>query len=240
MDQGGYSLAQASGIVGNLISESGVNPQANQPGGPGMGIAQWSEGQRWSQLTSYAHNKGENPFALSTQVDFLMVELNTTEAKSKKKLLETTTPEAAAGSFLVYNERAADTSAKAQAFRGKNARFVYDEVTKVAGILPGVAKSIGQSAQEGLTTTASGAGSAAGIVGDTTIQGANPLGMGNLFGFADKINDPSFWLRIGLVLLGFILLIVAISRMSGESVSVPGSDTVQKVASKKVPLVTSE
>lgn len=43
----GLSVEQAAGVVGNLVHESGVNPERHQDrGGPARGIAQW-EGERW-------------------------------------------------------------------------------------------------------------------------------------------------------------------------------------------------
>jgi hypothetical protein len=66
----GLSAHQAAGIVGNLIHESaGVNPRSDQPDGPGMGIAQWSEGGRWEDLKLWA--KGKDIFSLRLQLDFL-------------------------------------------------------------------------------------------------------------------------------------------------------------------------
>src|SRR5947207_15769963 len=44
----GLKPFQAAGIVGNLDQESGDDPTAVQPGGPGRGLAQWSAGGgRW-------------------------------------------------------------------------------------------------------------------------------------------------------------------------------------------------
>jgi hypothetical protein len=77
MDPGrGLTAVQSAGIVGNLIQESGVNPRSNQAGGPGMGIAQWSEGGRWEQLKKWVaeNNKGD-PFSLGAQLDFLWHEM---------------------------------------------------------------------------------------------------------------------------------------------------------------------
>src|SRR6476646_3597410 len=42
----------AAGIVGNLDQESGMDPTAVQPGGPGRGIAQWSVGGRWDSASN--------------------------------------------------------------------------------------------------------------------------------------------------------------------------------------------
>lgn len=73
----GLTAAQAAGIVGNLIQESGVNPKSVQKGGPGRGIAQWSAGGRWdsgkNSLKSWAGSK--DPLDLLTQLDFMWYEM---------------------------------------------------------------------------------------------------------------------------------------------------------------------
>lgn len=73
--QDGFSHAAASGILGNLKQESGTNPNANQPGGPGRGIAQWSEGERWDQLVAFANRNGKDPEDLRTQYEFMLKEM---------------------------------------------------------------------------------------------------------------------------------------------------------------------
>lgn len=78
-DTEGLTDVQSAGIVGNLMVESGVNPERNQVGGgPGRGIAQWSVDGRWANLTKYADSKGEDPLALSTQLEFISLELHGT------------------------------------------------------------------------------------------------------------------------------------------------------------------
>jgi hypothetical protein len=78
----GLTKAQAAGIVGNLIQESSVNPNAVQyGGGPGRGIAQWSVGGRWDSGTDsvahYASAHGLSRWSLTTQLDFIWWEMNT-------------------------------------------------------------------------------------------------------------------------------------------------------------------
>jgi hypothetical protein len=73
----GLSKEQAAGIVGNLIQESGLNPESVQAGGPGRGIAQWTDsGQsavpgRWNLLQAMAKSSGRSPYDLRLQLDFL-------------------------------------------------------------------------------------------------------------------------------------------------------------------------
>ncbi len=73
---------QAAGIVGNLEQESDVDPTVYQyGGGPGRGIAQWSAGGRWDSdyhdnVVWYAGTKGDSPWSLTLQLDFIWYELD--------------------------------------------------------------------------------------------------------------------------------------------------------------------
>jgi hypothetical protein len=75
--QRGYSSMEAAAMVGNFDGESGMDPTNSQTGGPGMGIAQWSAGARWSTyLSLYGAGNADN---LSTQLQFVDWELHNTE-----------------------------------------------------------------------------------------------------------------------------------------------------------------
>jgi hypothetical protein len=65
----------ATGVVGNLVAESGVNPGSVQVGGPGRGIAQWSAGGRWNTFQAWAASRGLPPLSLDTQLQFLVFEM---------------------------------------------------------------------------------------------------------------------------------------------------------------------
>ena len=78
----GLKNYQSAGIIGNLIQESNVNPGSVQYGGPGRGIAQWSEGGRWNadghdNAVWYASTKGESVDSLELQLEFVWYELTT-------------------------------------------------------------------------------------------------------------------------------------------------------------------
>jgi hypothetical protein len=100
----GLTKDQSAGIVGNLIQESSVNPNAVEfGGGPGRGIAQWSVGGRWDtshgdNVTSYASQHGESRWALTTQLDFIWFEL-TTDGYGYSTLKAATTVSAAVLAF---------------------------------------------------------------------------------------------------------------------------------------------
>jgi hypothetical protein len=108
----GLTQRQAAGIVGNLIQESGnpINPYANQPNGPGMGVAQWSEGGRWDRDTRdnmrwYAGLSGRSVYSLTAQLDFIWYELTTFSGYGLSSLRAATTVDAATTVFMQKFER---------------------------------------------------------------------------------------------------------------------------------------
>jgi hypothetical protein len=108
----GLTERQSAGIVGNLIQESGspVNPYADQPGGPGMGIAQWSQGGRWDtdpsdNMVWYAGLSGRSRYALAAQLDFTWYELSTFSGYGLADLRATTSVSSATTVFMQKFER---------------------------------------------------------------------------------------------------------------------------------------
>lgn len=76
VDKEGFTPEAAAGVIGNLMQESGVNPKSRQyGGGPGRGIMQWTESERWSSLSAWANNSGKDPWALETQVEWMIKEM---------------------------------------------------------------------------------------------------------------------------------------------------------------------
>jgi hypothetical protein len=100
----GLTSVQAAGIVGNLDQESGMSPTAEEPGGPGRGIAQWSAGERWDSLSGdnaawYAAKHGQSVWSLSLQLDFIWFELESFPVYGLSALERSTTVTAAAAAF---------------------------------------------------------------------------------------------------------------------------------------------
>jgi hypothetical protein len=92
--QKGLSKEQSAAFVGNFMQESGVNPAANQPDGPGRGIAQWSEGGRWDHdpsdnLRDFAN--GQPMEELNIQLNFVWYELTETHYSSALSSLKSKT-----------------------------------------------------------------------------------------------------------------------------------------------------
>jgi hypothetical protein len=85
----GLNYAQISGILGNLILESGLEPlRTNNIGA--IGIAQWLNTRKTELF------KQPDPYNYLTQLVFLWKELNTTEKTALNALKKTTTPQDAA------------------------------------------------------------------------------------------------------------------------------------------------
>lgn len=104
-DAEGLNDTQAAAIVGNLMQESGVNPSSKQGGGPGTGIAQWSNPGRWNNLTKFASQNSLEPNDLSTQLQFMSAELHSKSpagdyTKTLANLKAQTTIEDATGYFM--------------------------------------------------------------------------------------------------------------------------------------------
>jgi murein DD-endopeptidase MepM/ murein hydrolase activator NlpD len=104
--QKGLTPIQSAGIVGNLMQESGVDPNSVQKGGPGRGIAQWSVNERWQGVLKLATATNRPPTDLGLQLDYLWQELNTTERAALSALKATSTIEDAVIQFEKKFERA--------------------------------------------------------------------------------------------------------------------------------------
>jgi len=105
----GLSPGAATGVIGNLVAESGVSPTSVQRGGPGRGIAQWSSGGRWDQLLAWARGRGSDPYSLSAQEAFMVQEMQAMGVWSQ--LQGTTDPLTAATIVMRKYEMPADQSA---------------------------------------------------------------------------------------------------------------------------------
>ena len=95
----GLNAPQTSGIIGNLLLESGLNPLIVNSIGA-TGIAQWLSEDRKTRLLK----KPDWPNYL-TQLNFIWEELTTTETTSLKELKKQTTPQGAAYAFENKFER---------------------------------------------------------------------------------------------------------------------------------------
>lgn len=97
----GYSREQASGIVGNLIHESNLNPGAVGDNGTSIGIGQFHN-ERAAALKQFAAARGKSPNDFQTQLEFVDHELQTSEGATRAELMAARTPEEAARAFIGY------------------------------------------------------------------------------------------------------------------------------------------
>lgn len=95
----------AAGFVGNFMVEAGVNidPRAVGDGGRAIGMGQWND--RGPKLVEFARKRGKDWSDLDTQIDFLMHELETSEAVAKQKIWATNNPVDAALAVSRHFER---------------------------------------------------------------------------------------------------------------------------------------
>lgn len=101
----GHHPVHAAGYIGNFRLESGLIPSRHQyGGGPGRGIAQW-EGGRREVLYNIAALSGRPWDDLIYQVDFVNLELGTTETRARDVVRTATDAAQAAVLVRRYYER---------------------------------------------------------------------------------------------------------------------------------------
>ncbi|EHK77689.1 hypothetical protein SM0020_12215 [Sinorhizobium meliloti CCNWSX0020] len=110
----GISPVMAAGIIGNLVQESSLNTSALNPGdgsdgSDSIGLGQWN-GPRAKALKAFAAERGASPDDFSTQLDFVLHELETTEGAAFERLKAARTVDEATAAMIGY-ERPAGWSA---------------------------------------------------------------------------------------------------------------------------------
>lgn len=91
----GLSPIQSAAIVGNIVHESNMNPQARSkndagPGKDSVGLVQWNRG-RLQNLTNFAkNNRGTDIYDFQTQLEFVWHELNTSHKPVLTQLKKST------------------------------------------------------------------------------------------------------------------------------------------------------
>ena len=138
----GLTLAQAAGIVGNMMQESGLNPAIIQGGriaddsyvpqnGVGFGLVQWTFTGRQQPLVDHMKQMGVGITNLSGQLEFVWKELSGSYAHSLRAIKAASNPVDAAvaahGPPSPGYEASADSPEKVRSVRGGNAQKVYDK-----------------------------------------------------------------------------------------------------------------
>lgn len=135
----GLNLAQASGIVGNMMQESGLKPNIVQGGkligenenyklqnGVGFGLVQWTFTGRQKPLQDHINKMGVKNTDLGGQLSFTWVELTGPYLSTLNNLKRTNDPVQAAVVVHDGYESSADSDATVRSVRGGNAKKVYD------------------------------------------------------------------------------------------------------------------
>ncbi len=138
----GLTLAQSSGIIGNMMQESGLNPAIIQGGriadnsyvlqsGVGFGLVQWTSGGRQQNFMKFMKELGVGVTDLSGQLEFVWKEMNESYPNTIRALRASTDPVAAAiavhGPPSPGYEASADTPEAVRTVRGGNAQKVHDK-----------------------------------------------------------------------------------------------------------------
>lgn len=118
------SPAVASGILGNMMTESNFKTNAYNAGEGAIGLCQW-EGGRRTNLERFAAAEGKPVTDWHVQVDFMMKELKGSESNAFAKLQTAQTPAEAAALFDKYFER---SSGHARGQRMANAENIHRTV----------------------------------------------------------------------------------------------------------------
>lgn len=113
----GYTPAQAAGIVGNLIQESGLRTEPVGDNGTAFGIAQW-RGERFERLKQFASGRGKPHGDYETQLAFVDHELRNHEKDAFASLQSAKNVDEATAAMIGYERPAGWTRANPRAGHG--------------------------------------------------------------------------------------------------------------------------
>lgn len=160
------NLAGASSIVGNMMQESGLQPNIEQGGklvgedyvpknGVGFGLVQWTFTERQGPLKEHTDGMGVPVTDLGGQLSFVKKELEGGYLSTLNRLKATNDP--VEGAVIVHDgyEVSADSDATVRAVRGGNAQKVYDKY-KDADPLAGESATMAMNSPGGLSKEKSG------------------------------------------------------------------------------------
>lgn len=125
LKEAGYTDAQAAGIIGSLMQESGLDPTSVNKKSGASGIGQWLGGRADTFQKSFGHSLAQSTFG--EQVDFMLQEMKGSEWSADKRIRNATTPEQAALIHSQFYERPGAAEANI-AKRQEYARSVYASI----------------------------------------------------------------------------------------------------------------
>lgn len=116
----GLTREQASGLVGNLMRESGMNISAVNPNSGAYGLGQWLGDRKKRLFRRY----GRNP-SFDNQLNYIWDELNSTHSRGLRMLQSSKTVDEAARNAFGYYEFSAgpDAAVRAMNASGKHTRW---------------------------------------------------------------------------------------------------------------------
>ena len=116
----GLTKAQAAGLVGNLMRESGMNIAATNPNSGAYGLGQWLGDRRTRLFRRYGYHP-----TFEQQLDYIWDELNTSHRKGLQMLRASKTVNDAARNAFGYYEFSAGPEAAIRAMNssGKNTKW---------------------------------------------------------------------------------------------------------------------
>jgi hypothetical protein len=170
--------AQVSGIIGNLMNESGSNTYKLVPDivGHGMcdpncyGIAQWSVG-RTAGLRSWAKKENKDPKQLATQAEYIKVELEGAEGNAYSKLKGVKgDDEGAARTAAATYDQFYERSSAGRADREANAVRFYKEFVKGQSQPSGGSPDTEEEATTEEGSSSGGPGGCSGSTGDAELK----------------------------------------------------------------------
>jgi len=216
--QNGYTPAQASGLVGNFIQESGLNPEISNTTSGAEGLAQWLGSRQQPGLIT--GNVGTD---LENQLRYVLTELRGSESSSGAALAQATTPSQAASVVFSDYERAGDSSLGT---REQYAQEVYQTFGSSTPQTTSILSPIGKVGSD----IAGGVGDVLGGIGGTAANAAGNLGgssiVGDLGNIGTGISDigqalnPANWLKNGVELVGILggvaLVVLAMWRAAPD------------------------
>ena len=96
----GWTPAQAAGIVGHGLAESGMNPSRNQDGGNAFGTFQWDD--RKPKMLAWVRASGRADNDFRAQLEYAQHELETSESYAATQLRAAKTVEQATAAFMHF------------------------------------------------------------------------------------------------------------------------------------------
>lgn len=239
----GYSTAASSAVIGNLQQESGVNPTSQQPGGAGRGIAQWSQGQRWTTENQYASTNKESPWSLTTQTGFLEQEMGQMGLGPGSSFAKSTNVSGATQTFESTYERAGTPEESQRAAYAQNAYAAFSgnkvgAVTKApASTAPGKKAAPQNPILGGISDAFSGAASLSGdaasgagdVLGDAASAVTTPVQA--ITKVTGTVFSVSFWIRAAFIMVGLGLVFIGTKALlnGGSTLQLPKPATATPV-----------